>query len=365
MITVKKLSKSFDDLVVLSDISTNINKGEVISIIGPSGTGKSTFLRCLNLLEKPSFGHIFIGDDNILDKHSDVSKLRQKMGMVFQSFNIFAHLTVLENLCIGPVKLLNISKKQAESKALELLKMVGLLDKAQCYADELSGGQKQRVAIARCLSMNPEIILFDEPTSALDPTMVSEVLAVIRKLAKQGMTMVIVTHEMDFAFDVSTRVFYMDEGTIYEEGTPEQIFINPQKIKTKAFINRIRSFCFEIKQAEFDYYQMNAGIEDFCEKHIISKKTTHNIQLIIEELLEIYKNHFTEYDIEISVNYSEKNKDLYLHFNYKKEKFNILTGNNENDELSITLIENISSGIDYSYEDKFNKLTIIFHNYQD
>jgi len=231
MIRVEHLSKRFDDLIVLKEINVEIKKGEVISIIGPSGTGKSTFLRCLNLLETPSGGKIFIDEIDILNKNTDVPKLRQKMGMVFQSFNLFTHLTVLENLTIGQIKLLGRKKEAAEKKAMKLLKMVGLAEKAESYADELSGGQKQRVAIARCLSMDPEIILFDEPTSALDPTMVSEVLAVIRRLAKEGMTMAIVTHEMDFARDVSKRVLYMDDGLIYEEGSPKQIFENPQKRK--------------------------------------------------------------------------------------------------------------------------------------
>jgi polar amino acid transport system ATP-binding protein len=200
--------------ILLQDITTEIQKGEVISIIGPSGTGKSTFLRCLNLLETPSEGRIEIDDLDILKKGADVPKLRRKMGMVFQSFNLYAHLTVLDNLTIGPVKLLHKTKDEAERKAVEILKTVGLAEKTAAFPDVLSGGQKQRVAIARCLVMEPEIILFDEPTSALDPTMVSEVLGVIRRLAKEGMTMAIVTHEMDFARDVSTRVFYMDEGLI-------------------------------------------------------------------------------------------------------------------------------------------------------
>ncbi len=240
MISVKNLSKRFDDHWVLKDINAEIHKGEVISIIGPSGTGKSTFLRCLNLLERPTGGSIVIDGVNILQKGTDEPKLRRKMGMVFQSFNLFAHLTVLDNLTLGPMKLLGKSRQEAEAKAIELLKSVGVAEKQHQFPDELSGGQKQRVAIARCLAMDPEIILFDEPTSALDPTMVSEVLAVIRRLAKEGMTMAIVTHEMDFAKNVSSRIFFMDEGIIYEEGKPGDIFENPQKEKTRIFIQRIR-----------------------------------------------------------------------------------------------------------------------------
>ncbi len=288
MIKVEHLSKKFGDLVVLKDITIEIKKGEVISIIGPSGTGKSTFLRCLNLLDRPSGGSIHIDGVDMLDPKADVPQIRQKMNMVFQSFNLFSHLSVLENLTLGPIKLLGMSRQDAQQKSLELLKLVGLAEKADSYPDELSGGQKQRVAIARCLAMDPEIILFDEPTSALDPTMVSEVLSVIRRLAKDGMTMAIVTHEMDFARDVSNRVLYMDEGLIYEEGTPEQIFENPQKEKTRAFINRIRSFNYHISSPDYDLYAMNAEIEAFCEKQILSRKTRHNVLLLVEELLQIY-----------------------------------------------------------------------------
>lgn len=252
MIRVENLVKSFGELTVLKGISTEIKKGEVIAIIGPSGTGKSVFLRCLNLLETPTSGRIYVGDVDILDKKTEVSKIRQKMGMVFQAYNLFAHLTVLENLTLGPIKLLGKSRDEADKRALELLKMVGLAEKSDNFPDELSGGQKQRVAIARCLSMEPEIILFDEPTSALDPTMVSEVSAVIRRLAREGMTMAIVTHEMELARNLSTRVFYMDEGFIYEDGPPKQIFENPQREKTKAFINRVRSFTYHIDNPYYE-----------------------------------------------------------------------------------------------------------------
>ena len=291
MIKVEHLSKKYGDLVVLKDISTEIKKGEVVSIIGPSGTGKSTFLRCLNLLDQPSGGSISIDGEDVLNKKTDVAKIRQKMNMVFQSFNLFSHLSVLENLTLAPIKLKGISKEEAEKKSMDLLRMVGLAEKAYNYPDELSGGQKQRVAIARCLAMEPEIILFDEPTSALDPTMVSEVLSVIRRLAKEGMTMAIVTHEMAFARDVSNRVFYMDQGLIYEEGTPEQIFDTPQKERTKTFINRIRNLVFNINSQDFDLYALNAEVELFCEKQFLAKKLRDNLLLIIEELLLIYKPH--------------------------------------------------------------------------
>jgi polar amino acid transport system ATP-binding protein len=240
MIQVSHLKKTYSNgLEVLRDVNASIGRGEVISIIGPSGTGKSTFLRCLNLLESPSGGSIVVAGQDLLDSKTNVAKLRQKMGMVFQNFNLFNHMSVMDNLCIGPVKLLGKSRKEAEGRAMELLAMVGLAEKAYVMPSQLSGGQKQRIAIARCLSMDPEIILFDEPTSALDPTMVSEVLGVIRTLAKQGMTMVIVTHEMRFARDVATRVLFLDAGRIAEEGPPEKIFGAPVSPRLQAFLGRV------------------------------------------------------------------------------------------------------------------------------
>lgn len=357
MIRTEHLSKKFGDLTVLKDINVEIKKGEVISIIGPSGTGKSTFLRCLNLLEYPSGGKIFIDETDILDKQTDVPKLRQKMGMVFQSFNLFNHLSVLDNLTIGQIKLLDRKKEEAEKKAIELLKMVGLSEKADSFADELSGGQKQRVAIARCLSMEPEIILFDEPTSALDPTMVSEVLAVIRRLAKEGMTMAIVTHEMDFSRDVSNRVFYMDEGLIYEEGPPQQIFENPQKEKTRAFINRIRSFNYHIESIDFDLYSMNAEIEHFCEKHVLSKKIINSLLLIVEELLVIHNSQIKTSDINLAIFYSEKQDNLEIMFEYTGKENNILQ-NAEPDDIGVMLIKNMTLNIAYQNSNGKNILNM-------
>ena len=280
MIQIKHLQKKFDNLEVLSDVNLNIKCGEVISIIGPSGTGKSTFLRCLNLLEQPTGGSIVIDGEEVLNGKINASRLRQKMGMVFQSFNLFNHLSVLDNVCIGPVKLLGKSRKEAEAKAKELLKMVGMAEKAHAMPSELSGGQKQRAAIARCLSMDPEIILFDEPTSALDPTMVSEVLSVIRALARQGMTMAIVTHEMSFARDVSTRVVYMDEGIIYEEGTPEEIFEHPKRERTRVFVNRIRDFHFAFHSPDYDRFLLKSEWQAYCNKYFLTRESMRKAQLI-------------------------------------------------------------------------------------
>ena len=239
LISVAHLRKSFNGVAVLKDVNAEIEKGEVISIIGPSGTGKSTFLRCLNRLETPDGGSIVVGGVDVTSPKADLAAVRRKMGMVFQSFNLFGNLTILGNVMAAQCDILGISKTDARKKAMELLERVGLANKANALPDELSGGQKQRVAIARGLAMDPEILLFDEPTSALDPTMVGEVLSVIKDLAKTGMTMLIVTHEMGFARDVSTRVFYMDEGVIYEDGTPTQVFNAPQKPKTIDFVGQV------------------------------------------------------------------------------------------------------------------------------
>lgn len=239
MITVKNLKKTFGDLEVLSGINEHINKGEVVVVIGPSGSGKSTFLRCLNLLETPTDGEIFIDGEKVNDPKVDVNRIRQKMGMVFQHFNLFPHLTIIKNVTLAPVLLKKMTKEQAHDKAIELLGKVGLADKADAYPSQLSGGQKQRVAIARALAMEPEIMLFDEPTSALDPEMVGEVLDVMKSLAKSGMTMVVVTHEMGFAKEVGTRVLFMDQGVVMESGKPGEIFDDPKNERTQKFLSSV------------------------------------------------------------------------------------------------------------------------------
>lgn len=239
MIKVNNLVKKFGDLEVLKGVNTHIKKGEVVVVIGPSGSGKSTFLRCLNLLEEPTSGEIIFEGQSITDKNNDINKQREKMGMVFQQFNLFPHLSILDNITLAPIKLNKYSKEEAEKVALRLLERVGLKDKANAYPKQLSGGQKQRIAIARALAMSPDVMLFDEPTSALDPEMVGEVLEVMKELAKEGMTMVVVTHEMGFAKEVGDRVFFMDQGVIMEEGTPEDIFDNPQRDRTKDFLSKV------------------------------------------------------------------------------------------------------------------------------
>lgn len=239
MISVIDLHKKFGKLHVLKGISTEINKGEVVAVIGPSGSGKSTFLRCLNLLESPTSGEIIFEGVSITSRDNNVNLQRQKMGMVFQQFNLFPHKTVLDNITIGPTKVKKMSKKAAEEIAFDLLRRVGLEDKAKNYPNQLSGGQKQRIAIVRALAMSPDVMLFDEPTSALDPEMVGEVLEVMKKLAKDGMTMVVVTHEMGFAREVSKRVLFMDDGIIAEDGTPAEVLGNPQNPRTKEFLSKV------------------------------------------------------------------------------------------------------------------------------
>lgn len=239
MIEVKNLKKSYKDHLVLNGVNETIKKGEKVVIIGPSGSGKSTFLRCLNLLETPTSGEIWFEGKNITDPKTNINLIRQKMGMVFQQFNLFPHLTVQENIMLAPVKLKLISKEEAEVRAQELLKRVGLPDKANAYPKQLSGGQKQRIAIARSLAMNPDVILFDEPTSALDPEMVGEVLGLMKELAEDGMTMVCVTHEMGFAREVATRVLFMDGGNIQEQNSPDEFFESPKNERLKSFLSTV------------------------------------------------------------------------------------------------------------------------------
>jgi polar amino acid transport system ATP-binding protein len=347
MIRVEHLSKHYGDVCVLKDVTAEIRRGEVVSIIGPSGAGKSTFLRCLNLLEQPSGGSIHVDGIDILDRKTPIARVRQRTNMVFQSFNLFAHLTALENLTIGPVRLKGALKAAADAKAMDLLRLVGLAEKADRYPHELSGGQQQRVAIARCLAMDPEIILFDEPTSALDPTMVSEVLHVMRQLARNGMTMAVVTHKMEFARDVSNRIFYMDEGVIYEEGTPAQIFDNPRRERTRSFVNRIRGYRHRIGSPDFDRYAMYAELEAFCERHIVPRTTRHNLMLAIEELLEIYKPDIREAPVNLEVAYSEKTGSLELSFERSGEWPYPLAAERQPDGLGLRIINGVTEDIAY------------------
>jgi polar amino acid transport system ATP-binding protein len=347
MIRIEDLHKQFDDLKVLNGVDAEIQKGEVISIIGPSGCGKSTMLRCLNLLEQPSSGRIIIDGEEITAVGADAPRIRRRMNMVFQSFNLFDHLTVLENLTIGPVQLLGKSDQEAREKALELLHTVGLAERANHLPSELSGGQKQRVAIARCVAMDPEVILLDEPTSALDPTMVSEVLAVIRNLARQGLTMLMVTHEMEFARDASNRIFFMHEGRIHEQGPPDQVFDHPQSPLTRAFIQRVRSHVISISSADVDIFAIHGGLERFCEKHLITRDVALRLDLATEELIALLLPGLDSLgQFELRAEYSETDRSLVLSVSLPKTFANPLDGTDIESELNRQVLAQAGGEVD-------------------
>ncbi len=357
MISVKHLKKVFDGNEVLKDVNAEIHKGEVISIIGPSGTGKSTFMRCLNLLEQPTAGEIMIDGVNILDPHADVPALRTKMGMVFQQFNLFPHLTVLENITLAPMSIKKVKKTVAIKRAMELLKMVGLADKAYSLTTELSGGQQQRVAIARTLAMDPEIVLFDEPTSALDPTMVNEVLAVIRNLAKTGMTMMIVTHEMRFAHDVSTRIFYMDQGYIYEDGTPEEIFEHPKRPLTRAFVRRMDLLVKTLDAADFDLYHFRSEVDDFAVKHMLDAHKRLALQLVLEEAIEnILFPHVAQAEVEIGI--SSETGVTEINLRWQGPQLDLLAQTDDAGMMARMIVKKRCSSVESVYETNENILTL-------
>ncbi len=285
VITLQHLRKEYENVTPLADVNAEIRRGDIISVIGPSGTGKSTLLRCINRLEEPTSGQVTIFGEAMQNKGKTLCRMRMRVGMVFQSFNLFAHLTIIENLMLAPVTLKGISQQEAYENGIRLLRRVGLAEKALNYPSDLSGGQKQRVAIIRALAMEPDIILFDEPTSALDPTMVNEVLRVISNVAKSGMTMMIVTHEMKFARDIANRVFYMDEGGIYEDGTPDMIFDHPQKTRTRAFVKHLKLFHFVITSRDFDFILLQSELERFGHEELMTKQQINSIVLCAEELI--------------------------------------------------------------------------------
>lgn len=358
MITIRHLRKEYSNVTPLQDVNCEIAKGEVISVIGPSGTGKSTLLRCLNRLETPTSGEIIMDGENIMDPKTDLPKIRRKMGMVFQSFNLFSHKTVIENIMMAPMDLLGLSAQEAYDEGIRLLEMVGLAEKAMNYPDELSGGQRQRVAIARTLAMRPEIVLFDEPTSALDPTMVGEVLAVIRRLAGEGLTMMIVTHEMKFARDVSTRVFYMDQGTIYEEGPPEQIFDDPQRERTRIFVKRLKVFRREITSRQFDFIEMNTAIEEFGRKQMISQRDIMGIQIVFEELCiqTLLPRMAEDFSVIFTTEVSELDGRCLITVVYDGDSFDPFTACA--DSLSVRLLAGRSREHRHCYDKEENRLEI-------
>ena len=345
MISVQHIRKEYPNAVPLKDLSVEINKGDVIAVIGPSGTGKSTLLRCINMLDPPTSGKIFIDGDEITARDCKVHLVRRKMGMVFQSFNLFSHLNVIENIMKGPVELRGLSRQEAYDRGMELLRQVGLADRALNFPDELSGGQKQRVAIARTLAMEPEIILFDEPTSALDPTMVGEVLAVIKQLARQGLTMMIVTHEMKFAREVSNRVFYMDEGGIYEDGTPEEIFDHPKRENTRRFIQRLKACDVTIRSRDFDFIGVNTALEEFGRTHMMEQRTILGAQRVFEELgVQLILPALPEVNLRMALEYDELNADARMRL-YYNGGFDART---RADELSAAILRSVSLETDYT-----------------
>ena len=346
MIRIEHLRKEYPNATPLKDVCAEIRKGDVISVIGPSGTGKSTLIRCLNLLETPTQGQIWVGGTCITDKGCDISRVRQKMGMVFQSFNLFHHLTVIENIIAAPMDLLGKTKQQAYDNGMQLLRTVGLADKALNYPDQLSGGQKQRVAIARTLAMEPEIILFDEPTSALDPTMVGEVQAVIKDLARKGLTMIIVTHEMRFAREVANRVFYMDEGGIYEDGTPEQIFDHPKKEKTARFIRQIKVLENQISSKDFDFIGFISELEEFGRRSMISQKVIYRAQVVFEELcVQLVLPQLQDaFQMLVTTEYDPAEELVTMQIRYSGERFDPRTSD---DLLPLKLAQNAAEHIDY------------------
>ena len=357
VIAISHLKKSYPNVTPLADVSADIFKGDVITIIGPSGTGKSTLLRCINRLETPTGGEIKVFGEDTSDKKVNLSMLRQRMGMVFQSFNLFGHLTVIENVILAPTVLKGVPKQEAITDGMKLLRMVGMAQKATSYPDELSGGQKQRVAIARTLAMYPEIVLFDEPTSALDPTMVGEVLSVMKRLASEGLTMMIVTHEMQFARDVSTRIFYMDEGVVYEEGTPDEIFESPKRDKTRAFVKRLKTLTLSAESLDYDFIAMSESIRQFGEMNLLTKKRVENLHRVYEEILaqNIVLSQGVEFPITVSAEYSEKDDSLEMRFAWHGERYNPME---DGDELSVTLVKASISGFTYDYTDGLNSLVI-------
>ncbi len=362
LIDVKNLSKSFGKLQVLQDVNLSVEEGERIAIIGGSGCGKSVFLRSLELLEVPDSGQVFIDGDEITAKRADVNKIRRKMGMVYQRFYLFSHMNVMDNLCLAPVKLLGISRQEAESRAYDWLARVGLTSKAHAMPANLSGGQQQRIAICRSLMMSPKVLLFDEPTSALDPTMVGEVLAMIRMLAKHNLTMLIVTHEMNFAREVADRILFFADRGIYEQGTPAQIFDSPKREKTIAFIRKLKYFAYEVRDREFDLLAMQGGIRNFAEKYGLGQKLAYRLELSCEELVyELIKGCYAENEqvcIDVEISYSEADGSTSINFTSGGREFNPFTHEDDDVHLGVAMLNSTASSINHTYSDGINRISV-------
>ena len=348
MIELVHLEKKYENATPLKDVNAVINDGDIISVIGPSGTGKSTLLRCINMLERPTGGKILLDGVDITAPKSDLTQARRKMGMVFQSFNLFGHLTVIENLMLAPVDILKKTKQEAYDTGIELLRRVGLSGREFQYPEQLSGGQQQRVAIARTLAMDPDVILFDEPTSALDPTMVGEVEAVIRDLTRTGKTMLIVTHEMNFARAICNRVFYMDQGGIYEDGTPQQIFDHPEQELTRRFIHQLKVLELVIDARDYDFIGAGAEIENYCIRSVIPTRIKYRIRLAFEELIQqMLLPLLGRTRIHVTVEYSEEQEQADVTVTYAGERFDPAHGKNE---FSYQVLKQSVEELSYSYD---------------
>ena len=348
MIELIHLEKKYENATPLADVNAVIHDGDVISVIGPSGTGKSTLLRCINMLERPTGGKILLDGEEITAPGYDLTKARRRMGMVFQSFNLFGHLTVIENLMLAQVDILKRTKQEAYDTGVALLQRVGLAGREFRYPEQLSGGQKQRVAIARTLAMDPDVILLDEPTSALDPTMVSEVQSVIRDLAGSGKTMMIVTHEMNFARAICNRVFYMDQGNIYEDGPPEQIFDAPQKELTRRFIQKLKVLELHIDSREYDFPSAGGEIDRYCMQNDIPPRTKYRIRLAFEELVQqMLLGVLEKTPIHVTVEYAPHEESTLVTAAYGGERFDPAEGEME---LSYTVLKASAEDVRYNYE---------------
>ena len=361
LIEVKGLKKSFGSLEVLKGIDLTVEQGERIAIIGGSGCGKSVFLRSLCLLERPDAGQVFIDGQEITAKGAKVDQIRRSMGMVFQKFHLFSEMDVMDNLCLAPTRLKGMSREEAEKKAMELLGMVGLSSRAHSWPTVLSGGQQQRIAICRCLMMEPKVLLFDEPTSALDPTMVGEVLAVIRMLAKRDMSMMIVTHEMSFAREVANRVLFFADGGIYEQGTPAEIFDHPKREKTVSFINKIKYFSFEIKTRAFDLMQLQGGIQAFGEKYGLDNRRISRLQICCEELImELLEHAYSPGNetvyLHLDVSYAEADRTTRITLSSAGEAYNPF--DQPDDGLGVTILKKMAGQNEYAFENGMNRITI-------
>ncbi len=357
LIELKNITKDFGATRVLENVTMTVDKGDVVAVVGNSGCGKTTLLRCMNLLERPTAGQVFIDGEELTAKGADVDRIRRRMGMVYQHFNLFSHLSVLENVTMAPRLVNHMPADEAKELGMRYLRMVGMQERADRPIGQLSGGQKQRVAIARCLAMQPEVVLFDEPTSALDPTMVDEVLAVIRNLVKNGLTCVIVTHEMDFARSVASRVVFLADGGIYEQASPEEFFNAPKGEKTKAFVRRVKLFTYESALHDLDLYTLLAQMRTYCGRYGFSRRAATRVQLVTEELVTFLQELGGSGKVVVQVSYEEKTgrKEFVL-------RDTVPGGNHLEDprldELSSTIVRNCAGEIQYTTENGYNVLSL-------